>query len=95
MAYLRIAVARSRERVWEIQPQIRDHPKIIPPYFFRAIGAVSEGGDIFGPSPFSYVFENVPTEPVKPVETLTLPVKFVLNKWLNCTATCSVAMLAR
>ena len=52
-----------------------------PPYpeTFRAIGAISEGGDVFGHSPLACVLENIPTGPVKPVETRTLPVNFTVK----------------
>lgn len=55
------------------------------PYYpdtFRTIGAASEGGDIFGPSPLSCVLlENIPREQVQRVETRTLPVSFVVRNW--------------
>ena len=53
--------------------------KLPYPETFRAIGAISEGGDVFGHSPLSCVLENIPTGPVKPVETRTLPVNFTVK----------------
>ena len=57
-------------------------PKLPHPETFRTIEAVSEGGDIFGPSALSgvLVYANIPTEPVKPVEPRTIPVNYVEKK---------------